>query len=508
MNTLTAHPLATVKNDAYPFWSPDGKFIAYFDNRKLMKISLNEGTSLSICDAQTGRGGTWNENGIIVFAPNSTGGLYKVSSFGGTPELVVRTDSSTLSLRWPHFMPDGNHFLYSSQNSQSGSSPTDAIFVASLSDGKSQKILDLSSNVQYADGYLFFVRQSILLGQKFDPSSFKLSGDGMLVAEDLQYYDVRISGTYSVSTDGTIVYQENNPENEKVVLFDKNGNIAKNLFDKRVFFAAKFSPDGKRIVFDSYDQTEKNIDIWTYDLQRSVTTRLTFEAAGDIFAVWTPDEKQIAYSSNPNNGAFDSYIKSSDGSGQAALLLKSSYSKFAEDFSSDGKYILFTAIGFVDKNSGYDIIVKPRTGDKEPTLYLGTNFNERDAKFSPNMKWIAYSSDESGKSQVYIAPFQTGSGKWQITVDGGAFPKWMDNGRKVYFMTPDNKIMGVVVNESGSSLSPGKPYVVFSSSTPIARLFDINTPGNAILGATPNNRSIPSPITLVTNWKRQTKANQ
>jgi serine/threonine protein kinase len=508
INSLTARPLVNVTVEAYPFWSPDDKYLAYFDSHKLMKISLNEGTSLPICDAPSGRGGTWNQDGIIMFAPNATGGLVKVSASGGTPEGVIKTDTSTLSLRWPHFLPDGKHFLYSSQNSQSGSSPSDEIFVGSLNDITGQPIVHVSSNSQYANGYIFYVRQSILLAQRFSAGNLKLSGDAMPVAENLQYFDIRIAGTFSVSTTGTIIYQENNPDNERPVLFDTKGNVTKTLFNKKVFSFARFSPDGKRIAFDSYDPSERNIDVWTYDIQRSVTTRLTFEPSVDFAPQWTPDGKQITYSSNPGNGSFNTYIKNSDGSGQAAVLLKSTYNNIATDFSSDGKYILLTAVGFGNKNSGYDLIVLPRNGDGTPTKYLVTNFGEVAGKFSPNVKWVAYTSDESGKNQTYIAPFKSGSGKWQISVDGGGEPFWMNNGKKVYYFSNDNKIMGVDVNESGLSLSPGRPYVVFSSAITISKLFDINKAGTLILASIPNSKSTPSPITIITNWSEESKGNQ
>ena len=507
INSTMARPLTNATNEAYPFWSPDDKFIAYFDNHKLMKISLSEGASLPICDAVAGRGGTWNRDGIIVFAPNSTGGLFKVPYTGGTPERALKTDTLSTSLRWPHFLPDGEHFLYSSQNSQSGSSPTDEIFIGSLTADNGQPILHASSNSQYANGYMFYLRQSILLAQKFDPRSMKLAGDGMPVAENLEYYDIRILGTFSVSQTGTIIYQEENPENQRTVLFDAKGNVGRALFTNRIYRTARFSPDGKRIAFDSYDQTDKNFDVWTYDIQRNVTSRLTFSSSVDFLPVWTPDGKQIAYTSNPDNGPFNPFVKNADGSGQATRLLQLNYPVVVTDFSSDGKYIMYSAIGSSSKNSGFDLLVG-KAGEGKPEPYLTTNFNEQRGAFSPDEKWIAYASDESGKAQVYIAPFKNGSGKWQISVDGGNDPKWMDRGRKVYFYTSDNKIMGVDIHESGSSLAPGRPYVVFSSSTPISHLYDINTSGTEVMGAIPNSRSAPSPITLITNWNSGAKAGQ
>ncbi len=352
-NSLAARSLVNVSVEAYPFWSADDKYIAYFDNHKLMKFSLDAGTSLPICDAQSGRGGAWNAEGDIIFAPTPTGGLYDVPSSGGEPKLLVKPDTATLSLRWPFFLPDGKHFLYSTQNSQSGSSPTDGVFVASMGDAKGREILHVSSNSQYADGYIFYLRQSILLAQKFDPGNLSLSGEGIPIAENMQYWDVRISGTFSVSQKGTLVYQENNPDNEKVVLLDANGNILKSLFDKKIFRSASFSPDGRKIAFDSYDQIDRTLDIWTYDIDRNVMTRLTFEQAGHINPIWTADGKEIAYSSNPAKQSFNPYIKNSDGSGDETSLYKSSNPDVVYDFSPDGKYALLGDVGFVDKNSGW-----------------------------------------------------------------------------------------------------------------------------------------------------------
>ncbi|HET9129796.1 MAG TPA: hypothetical protein VFO86_02545, partial [Terriglobia bacterium] len=163
---------------------------------------------------------------------------------------------------------------------------------------------------------------------------------------------------------------------------------------------------------------------------------------------------------------------------------------------------------FLDKNSGFDLVILPRDGNGAPTNYLATSYNERVGSFSPNMKWIAYSSDESGKYQIYIAPFATGSGKWQVSVDGGDVPRWMNNGKRLYYFTNDDKIMGVDVNESGTSLSPGRPYPVFSPAVPIARLFDVNSSGTLVLASVPNSRSIPSPITLIDNWKQDAKTGE
>ena len=483
VNSLTARPLANASFEAYPFWSPDSKTIAYFDKSQLMKVSLDAGTSLPICDVSSGRGGSWSLNGTIVISPNPAGGLYKVPSSGGKPEEIIKADTSNkvLSLRWPHFLPDGDHFLYSTQSSASGSSPMDGIYLSSLSDTTSVKLINASSNCQYADGYLLFVRQGILLAQKFDPGKLKLEGEAMPLSENVQYYDVRISGTFSSSLNGNLIYLEQDQSSEKTVLLDKNGNEIKKLLDQKPIYRVSFSPDGNKIAYDLYDAGQKNIDIWTMDLNRNVSTRLTFEQNADIVPTWTPDGKQVTYSSTSKGGVYDSYIKNADGSGDATLLFKSGNSKYVSDISPDGNYFLYSKVDVSNGTSGWDIFALLAKGDKKPIDLLSTKFNEQFGTFSPNMKWIAYQSDESGKFQIYIIPFNANSstdkasGKWQISVDGGAYPKWMDNGKKIFFFTPDNKIMAVDINENGNSLSPGKPFVIFKPATIIFHGFMILT---------------------------------
>ena len=511
VNSLTARPLTTASASAYPFWSPDSKSIAYFDKGKMMKISLDAGTSLPICDITTGRGGSWSKNGTIIMSPNATGGIYRVPSSGGQPEEIIKSDTSNKnqSLRWAYFLPDGDHFLYSTENSASGSTPADAIYLSSLSDTKSLKLIDASSNCQYANGYLLFVRQGILLAQKFDPDKLKLEGEAMSIAENIQYYDIRIVGTFAVSDNNKLVYLNESQNNVSTVILDKNGKEIKKLLDQKPMYWINFSPGGNKLAYDIYNQSEKNIDVWTYDLIRNVSTRLTFNKDPDIVPIFTKDEKSIIYSSSTSYGVFNSYIKNADGSGEAKLLVKTDFPNAANDISPDGNYILFGAANSTGKSSGWDILFLNRKVDKGLEDLLTKNYDEYNPDFSPDMKWIAYSSNESGKDQVYIIPFNPDNlnseagGKWQISVNGGISPKWMNNGKSVYYFTSDNKILAVDVNEKGKTISPGKPYIVFDpGNTNINDLYDINKSGTEIIATVPNGQKINSVMTFVVNWQK------
>ncbi|MGA7836545.1 MAG: protein kinase, partial [Ignavibacteriaceae bacterium] len=287
VNSLTARPLTNASAQAYPFWSPDSKNIAYFDNSKLMKISLDAGTSLPVCDISTGRGGSWSKNGTIIFSPDATGGIFKVPSSGGQPEEIIKPDTSNKnqSLRWEYFLPDGDHFLYSIENSSTGSSAPDAVYLSSLSDTSSKKLISASSNCQYANGYLLFVRQGILLAQRFDPDKLEIEGEAMPIAENIQYYDLRIVGTFAASQNGKLVYLNESQTNVSTVILDKNGKEIKKLLDQGPMYNIDFSQDGNKVAYDVYDQNEKNIDVWTYDLIRNVKTRLTFSKDPDIVPI-------------------------------------------------------------------------------------------------------------------------------------------------------------------------------------------------------------------------------
>jgi serine/threonine protein kinase len=511
VNSLTARALTTASNIAYPFWSPDSKSIAYFDKGKLMKISLDAGTSLPICDIITGRGGSWSKNGTIILSPEATSGIFKVPSSGGKPEEIIKPDTSNKnqSLRWEYFLPDGDHFLYSIENSATGSSAPDAIYLSSLSNTKSKKLIDASSNCQYANGYLLFVRQGILLAQNFNPDKLEIEGEAMPVAESIQYYDLRISGAFAVSQNGKLVYQNESQNNVSTVILDKNGKEIKNLLDQKPMYTIRFAPDGNKLAYDFYDQNDKNIDVWTYDLLRNVTTRLTFNKEPDIVPIFTRDEKNIIYTTGTSGGIYNSYIKNADGSGDAKLLLKSNYPNAAVDISPDGNYILFNGINASSNSSGWDITVLNRKDNNKVAPLLTQSYNEQGPQFSPDMRWIAYNSDESGKQQVYIIPFNPDNpnsgagGKWQISVDGGQAPKWMNNGKSVYYFTPDNKILGVDVNEKGTTISPGKPSTVFDpGNANITSLYDINKTGTEIIATVPNGQKINSVLTLVANWQK------
>ena len=503
LKTLVAKDFPGTENAFYPFWSPDGKYIAYFSGNSLMKIDINAGPPNKVCDAPAGRGGSWSNNNKIVFAPNATGGLYMVSANGGNPVEIVKQDTSIKdqSLRFPYFLPDGEHFIYSIQNVFSGSSPGDVVKVGSINSDTDVTLFHASSNTEYADGNIFYLRQKALICQGFDPDNFKVKDDFQTIAGNILYFDGRIKGAFSVSGAGNLVYQSNNQLENKVGMVDMNGNKKEVLFEKSVLNTASFSPDNTKIVFDALDNEGKNSNIWVYDIKRKVITRITFGPDYKEFPIWSPGNKKIAFVSNTNK-FYDIYIKSADGTGDDTLLYKSDNNKYSTDWSADGNYILYTTI---KSGNGYDIGIF-QLDTKKDISYLATNFNEGSFKFSHNIKWVLYRGDESGTGQIYVRPFAGKKGRWQINANSvntlTSKAGWFNDDKNIYFVSSTNDLSLVSINGSGESLNPGLPRILFNlNDKGVNRVFDISKDDKYFLVEFSSDQIISSPLTYLQNWQ-------
>jgi serine/threonine protein kinase len=500
LSSLTALPLPGTEGVEYPFWSPDSRSIGFFASGKLKKIDASGGPALTICDAGQGRGGTWNAAGIILFAPSNADGLYKVSAAGGAPVLVTHTDSTIheVNHRWPFFLPDGNHFLYADMTSPSGATENDQIFVGSLDGSINKPILHAGSNMVYTCGYLLFVRQENLMAQRFDLSSLSLTGDAVPIAQQVQFANIRSKGIYSASANGILVYQSSGGEQaSRFVWVDRNGKGSEPFGDRPIENSAVLSPDGQKIAFDSYDTQSRNLDVWLYDVGKGVSTRLTFDPMGDRNPVWSPDGGSIIFSSN-RKGHFDIYEKKADGTGAEQPLFVSNIEKAATDWSRDGRYLCLSVNG--KPGTKWDLWILPMTGDKKPYPFLETEFSEWLGSFSPDSRWIAYQSDESGRYEIYVRPFQGSEGKWQVSTAGGFYPLWRHDGRELYYVSADRKLMAVDISQSGSTFQAGTPHVLFDTDVKGQGDVQAVTPNGQrfLLSVTPGASSVP--ITVVMNW--------
>jgi eukaryotic-like serine/threonine-protein kinase len=515
LDTLQAQPLQGTDDATYPFWSPDSASIGFFAQGKLKKIAVTGGPPQTLCDAPSGRGGTWNHDGVILFAPNLTGGLYQVSSAGGVPVAVTKLASSGAgdSHRFPEFLPAGRRFLYLYL---SGGAETAGIYVSSLDGTPPLRILpDLSSAV-YApatapgrNGYVLFRREATLMAQPFDPDRLHTTGEMFPLAERVGVAANVSYGAFSASENGVLSYRSGGTfGNRELIWMDRSGKRLGTVTKPAATYSAALSPDEKTIVLNISDPSGAMGDIWLQDLGRGVLSRFTFEIGSSSSPVWSPDGSRIAFSFRSAGTDYAIYQKDVTGTGKQELLWHTGVNGSPWDWSPDGKFIVYS--DYADKTK-YDLLLLPLQGDHKPIPYLQTPFNEVHAQFSPDGRWMAYVSDESGQPEVYVQRIPASGGKWQISAGGGNYPRWRRDGKELFYIAGDQKLMALPVKTVGAPAGPfevGSPQPLFgvepigtsiNSSFPYqpaadGQRFLVNAPaGGEAAGATP--------ITLVLNWQ-------
>ena len=507
LNALSGQQLSGTEGAYYPFWSADSRFIAFFAQGKLKKINTAGGPPVTICDASQGRGGSWNLEDNIIFAPDYNSGIYKVSAGGGNPQMITKLDSSLnqQTHRWPCFLPDGKHFFYFARTNSGAKSEKDAIYVASL-DGKINKNLVMAhSNIDYALGYLIYIRENTLMAQPFDENRLALDGDAVPIAENLNYSDGYSRGVFSLSQNGILIYQSgNSAAGRRLVWFDRTGQEIGAIgqadhYDQ----TSSYSPDRKKIAISIFDATSRNIDIWIQDLKRNTRTRFTFDPANDQYPIWSPDGSQIIFASSRKD-QFDLYQKNSSGVGSEELILESDQNKIPWDWSSDGKFITYTSLG--NTKTKQDLWILPLTAEEtgkslEPKPFVMTEFSEGWGRFSPDGKWIAHESDESGTWEIYIRPFPGPGGKWQISVNGGEWVYWRGDGKEVYYQSSDNKVKATKIGINGSAIEVGVEKTLFDlPGGSASNIMDVSPDGQTFLINVPVVEQSKAPLSLVTNW--------
>jgi len=501
LDLMNASPLAGTERAQYPFWSPDGRTIGFFADTKLKRIEAAGGPPLTVCDAPTGRGGSWNEAGVIVFAPSTTSSIHRVSAGGGESQAVTQLDSARgeANHRWPCFLPDGIHFLYTSQTVSRQVGVQEAVHVASLEDPETSILLYAPSNAIYANGYLMFVREQSLVGQPFDPGAREFLGDAFPVSNLVQYSQARSRGIFSASSNGILVYQAGGSEDARMSWVNREGAVVGQLAERTPSYFCRLSPDGSRMVFDDYDAESRNTDLWLYDIRRDVTTRFTFDAADDLVAVWMPDGERILFSSN-RNGQYQLFEKAASGAEEGKLLVSDDFEIYPTGVTSDGRYVVLTCR---KQNSKWDLFYADLKGEPKAVPYLATEFNEWLGVVSPDGRWLAYQSDESGKYEIYVRPFPSGGGKWQISTGGGQNPLWNPDGREIYFDSETGKLMRVGVQTGDQTIRTGIPEPLFDlAGREHVSILDVSPDGNRFVAEVSAIERSINPVTLVLNWQR------
>jgi Tol biopolymer transport system component/predicted Ser/Thr protein kinase len=498
MNAADAHSLPDTNDAIFPFWSNDSRSLGFFSDGKMRTIDLNGTTASALCDAQLGRGATWGPGGTIVYSPSPIDGLWQIGANGGTPVQFLKLEGSPYSsFRWPFFLPDGKHFLYFAMHHDPSKAANNGIFYASLDGRENRLLLHSQSNGIYAAGYLLFGRGDQLMAQSFDPSSGKLSGEAQTISSgvlnDVSTWHINASASES----GLLTFGNGNSGGIELVWVERGvpGSVAADNMQNLQY--ARLSPQGDRVALTL--DTGVN-DIWSLDLARGVRTRLTFGPTGNTFPVWSPDGKWIAYSSvrlsNPGI-----YRKQSDGTGSDELLVPDPAGIYLapNDWSHDGKTLFYSVNVYTGKDNGIWAI---SLDDRKPRQITAHGNN---AALSPDGRWLAYNSDESGRTEIYVEAFGEGQGKWQVSSNGGQVPHWSADGKQLLFYDINQSILSVPVSEVGGALQFGAAQKAVNQWTVLTiPFFSISPDGKRFLLERVSQR-VNQPITLITNFASSLK---
>ncbi len=492
MNLGEAHALPGTEGAIFPFWSPDSRSLGFFAEGKVKTIDLNGGTALVVCDSQLGRGGAWGPGGVILFSRGPTAPLMRVNAIGGTPVAVTTLDADHTSHRWPFFLPDGRHFLYLALNHDPSKSANNAVYYASLDGKENRELFRSQTNAVYARGFLLFGRSDQLMAQPFDPSSGKLSGEPQNVAKGLMNDISTWHMDASASDDGLLVFGSGASGDLQLVWMDRNGKQISVIIDKLPDLqAAVLSPQGDRVALQL---NAGETDIWALDLARGVRTRLTFGPVGNVNPVWSPDGKWIAYAS-VRNGHDNLYRKPSDGSGAEELLFTDELQIVPTDWSRDGRLLLYSrplsGVGPI-----HQIYSLPLEGDRKPSLVLERGGG---ATLSPDGRWLAYQSGESGSVQVYVVAFGGGQGKWQVSANGAQQPHWSKDGKELYYLDSAFNIFAVPVSAAGGALQFGAPQTLATNWSAPQAFYDVSPDGKRLL-LVQVSQKVSQSVAVVTNF--------
>jgi serine/threonine protein kinase len=484
MDQSASQMISGVEKASAPFWSPDSQYVAFFADKKLKKVKSSGGPAQSICDAPDGRGGSWNQDGTIIFAPQPYGPLYKVSAIGGIPTPLTKVEKAQSSHRWPFFLPDGKHFLFASQS-------PNGIYVTSLEDPQPKQINSEASNAMFVKpNTLLFVREGNLLAQPFDPKKLTTQGEAVPILDQRVNHDLnRFYAFFSVSQENSMIYRPQTLPITQPTLFDRDGKKIGAISQAGTFqLNGVFSPDGTQIAFNRIDPESGKSDIWRYEFAGDRLSRLTVNADPNGPGIWTSDQSHVIFARGNKL-----YRKQLGTASSEEVLFQSDQYVAATSCSKDGNFLLFS---HQNPRGDWDIWVLPLSGERKPFKFIETPSVDFLATFSPDGKWVSFQSDASGQQQVYVASFPDANQQIQITTEGGVGPRWRMDGKELIYVDKQ-KVMSVDVQDDRF----GNPKLLFerpqeSLLHPVAVAPD----GQRFLLHLPTADQNPDNIRFVSNW--------
>jgi eukaryotic-like serine/threonine-protein kinase len=510
MDSFEAKPISGTEEATAPFFSPDSQWIGFFAAGKLKKISVSGGAALLLADAAYFGGASWGSQGMIAFTPTpNVSALQQVADEGGAPRPLSHFEKGDVSHRWPEFLPGGKAVLFAA-------GPTAVTFtnaqvaVQSVGTGQRRNLIQRGMSPRYApSGHLVYAQGGSLMAVPFDPERLEVTGTAVPVVDGVLQSPVTGAAQYTISATGSLIYVPGGVQATQLSLVwvDRHGAEQPIAAPEHAYFTPRLSPDGRRVAVGI---TESDSQIWLYDLGRDTMTRFTFDGDYNPVPAWTPDGKRIAFESN-KEGAPNLFWQLADGSGGLERLTTSEYIQVPMSWSPDGKLLAFMEVNPI---TGVDIWVL-RTGDpsagseqiREAQPFLRTPFSEGAPAFSPDGRWLAYISNESGRYEVYVQPYPGPGGKWQISTEGGTEPKWNPSGRELFYRSGEKMMAVDIAAQSG--FAAGKPRMLFEGQYELSPVqsdnYDVSSDGQRFLMLKPTVQAAPTQINVVLNWFEELK---
>lgn len=488
----------------YPFWSPDSRWVGFFSRAKLMKAETNGAPPVAICDAPSGRGGSWSREGVILFSPGPTAALFRVSASGGEPQPVTKLDAANETThRWPSFLPDGKRFVYLSTQG-TGLAARGTIWLASLDRPGRTALVQTLANAVHASGHLLFTREGTLLAQKLDLRAEALVGDPIPISSSVaDDAGATWRGTFTASANGVLAFRSGVADTLRTVsIYDAAGTVVQKIEEPAsyaLYSAMAFSPDGKRLALEIRDPKAGNDDLWILELDRGIRTRLTFDPAGEYVPSWSPDGSRIAFSRAEAGKHWSIVVKDVDGPGdETTVFAPENESAWVTGWSPDGRLLACTG---QDASGKRDVVIVPLDGSP-PRRFLTASYNEMNPRFSPDGKWISYASLESGTAELYVVSWPEGKGKRQISIGGLKEPQvgfW--KGDELLYLSADGVLTSALLRPHGSVLDVEKPHPLFEVRDSVA--LALSPDGSRVAAVYPYHDNAAKPadvVELIVNW--------
>jgi eukaryotic-like serine/threonine-protein kinase len=504
LDTFASRPLPGTEGVVSAFWSPDSSNLGFFTQDKLKRIATSGGPAQILCEVHDSRGGSWGQLDVILFI-RVVGGVYRVSASGGVPERVTTLNAGRLEVthRWPFFLPDGMHFFFMA-SPLGGVYPENSFYVGSL-DGKEPKFLfHGSSPIAYAMGHVLYIEDRILMARRFDLKRLDLNGDAFPLAENILFNPIISNGVFSASQSGTLLYQQGSLTGSvSLLMFDREGRQLSSVGDPGAYTGPRLSPDGKRLLYVQIDPRGGKNDLWIRNLASGQLSLLSSNQRPLLGAAWSPDAQRVAYSGLKGD-APAIYVKPANTVGAEQEVWRTSNSfVYSLDWTSEGKLLIFTELlSSTGKSRIAKLAISGNAGPIPVLESAGADFGY--ARVSPDDKWIAYRSDESGTDEIYVSSFPSVAGRLQASVAGGSMPCWRGDGKELYYLTPDNKLMAAEMKEANGLLQVVATKTLFQTAAAPTRTggspYDVTPDGKQFLVDTQTSDQTSALLNVVENW--------